>query len=118
MAQNYIQEGDRYEHVVAGSAVTSGALVTVGDMVGVALAAGAVGATVVVALEGVFEVPKATGSGTGLTVGTTVYRDGSNNRVTATATNNKAVGRVWKAAATTDATVEVKLCCLPAGPTA
>lgn len=115
MAQNYIQEGDRYEHVVSGADVTSGQLVTFGDTVGVALGAAKIGETVVVALEGVFEVAKATGSGTALSVGTTVYRDGTNNRVTATSTSNKAVGIVWKAAANGDATVQVKLWRLPAG---
>jgi len=43
------------------------------------------------------------------TVGTILYWDDTNNVVTATATGNKAIGKVVRAAATTDPTVRIRM---------
>lgn len=91
------------------AAVALGAVVVQGDLVGVAdrpIAANALGA---LAVQGIFSFPKATGTDTALTVGTKVYWDATNSRVTATASTHKYVGKVAKAAANGDAEVEVLL---------
>lgn len=77
MATNYVQEG-RYIDYTPSGAVTSGELLEIGSLYGVAMAA-STGATqpVSVALEGVYEVPKTTGAGTALTVGAPAYFDAS-----------------------------------------
>jgi predicted RecA/RadA family phage recombinase len=114
MAQNYIESGEVKDHVLSGT-VASGAVVEIGDMVGVALGKGVSGDTVSVALEGVFEVPKVTGSGKAFTLGQKVYSKGDGN-VTPDATdggspavNYKLAGYAWIAASTSATTVQVKL---------
>jgi predicted RecA/RadA family phage recombinase len=91
------------------SAVAAGAVVVQGDLVGIAvhdLEANKLGNLDV---DGHFEFDKATGGGTALTVGATVFWDATNSRVSATASVGKKAGVVTQAAATTDATVRVKL---------
>ncbi len=62
MATNFKQDGAVLDHV-AGGAIASGAIVPMGDSVSVALvAAAASGDVISVATEGVFEVPKTTGT--------------------------------------------------------
>lgn len=114
MAQNYIESGEVKDHVLSGT-VTSGAIVEIGDMVGVALGSGVSGDTVAVALEGVFEVPKVTGSGKSFTLGQKVYSNGAGS-VTPSATDGgspavdyKLAGYAWIAASTSATTVQVKL---------
>ena len=68
------------------------------------LAAGELGA---LAVDGVFDFAKNTG--VAYTVGTILYWDDTNNVVTATATGNKQIGKVVRAAATTDTTVRMRL---------
>lgn len=60
MAKNYVQDGDVIQWTNGtGAAVASGQLVKVGNILGVALVAIAIGATGSVAIEGVFSaVPK------------------------------------------------------------
>ena len=57
MADNYLQRGDVIQYT-AGADITSGAVVKVGALLGVALADIANGATGPVAIRGVFTVPK------------------------------------------------------------
>lgn len=61
MATNFIQPGDVIDHVAAAN-ITSGQVVKIGNILGVALADIANGATGSVAIRGVFEVPKASGA--------------------------------------------------------
>jgi predicted RecA/RadA family phage recombinase len=89
------------------SAVAVGDVIVQGDLVGVAcrpLAANEPGA---LAVTGVYDFLKATN--VAYTVGTILYWDDTNNIVTTTATGNKQIGKVTKAAATTDTTVRVRL---------
>lgn len=59
MAKTYLQIGDALNYVNAGGAtIVSGTMVRVGAMLGVAVADIAVGATGVLALTGVWELPK------------------------------------------------------------
>jgi hypothetical protein len=61
------------------------------------------------AFEGLFDVPKATGAGSGIAAGTSVYWDATNKVATATATGNKLMGKTTLVAADADATVRVRL---------
>lgn len=114
MAQNYIESGEVKDFVLSGT-VTTGSVVEIGDMVGVALKSGVSGDTIAVALEGVFEVPKVTGSGKAFTLGQKVYSKGDGNVTPSAddggspATAYKLAGYAWTAATTTATTVQVKL---------
>ena len=88
-------------------AVAAGDVIVQGDLVGVAcrpLAANEPGA---LAVTGVFDFAKATN--VAYTMGTILYWDDTNNIVTTTATGNKQLGKVVRAAATTDPTVRVRM---------
>ena len=61
MASNYIQPGEVIDFT-AGSTIASGAVVAIGQMLGVALGDIANGATGSVQIQGVFEVPKVSGA--------------------------------------------------------
>jgi predicted RecA/RadA family phage recombinase len=92
-----------------GSDVALGAVVVQGDLVGIAdrpLPANKLGA---LAIAGIFSMPKATGTGTALTVGAKVYWDASTSKVTGTASTNVYVGKVVAAAGTSDSAVQVLL---------
>jgi predicted RecA/RadA family phage recombinase len=105
MAQNYIESGDVKDFTLSGT-VASGALVAIGDMVGVALSAGVSGQTIGVRLSGVFEVAKAAGA---ITIGAKLYLASGAVTTTDNSGANKFVGYAWTAAASGDATVQVKL---------
>lgn len=114
MAQNFIESGDIKDFTLSGT-VASGAVVEIGSMVGVALGSGVSGDTVAVALTGVFEVAKVTGSGKSFALGQKVYSKGDGN-VTPDATdggspavNYKLAGYAWTTATTSATTVQVKL---------
>ncbi len=63
MAKNFIQPGEVIDWTNGtGSAVASGAVVAIGQMLGVALVGIANGATGSVQIKGVFEVPKVSGA--------------------------------------------------------
>lgn len=101
-----IQAGKVFHHTVTDNPVTNGQLLLINRMVGVALADGAIGETIAVALDGVFEVPCAL---TGAVVpGQAMGIDDSGNAVIA----NGAVyciGHAWEAAAVSATSIEVKL---------
>lgn len=108
MARNVIKSGV-YVDIVAPSAVTSGDFVVAGDLFGVAMDTAAAGETVALCTLGEAVLPKA--SGQALALGAVAYWDGTNKRVTSTATGNKRIGVVTRAAAASDATVTVRVCC-------
>jgi predicted RecA/RadA family phage recombinase len=62
MATNYVQKGDVIQWTNGGSAVEAGAVVKVGQILGVALVDIAGSATGSVAIRGVFTVPKVSGA--------------------------------------------------------
>jgi len=102
----YVHEGD-YIDYTPGSAIAAGDVVVQGDLVGVAkgdIAAGKLGA---IAMTGVFDFAKNTG--VAYSVGTILYWDDTNNVVTTTASGNKQLGKVVRAAASADTTVRVRL---------
>lgn len=104
-----VQKGNSIDYT-PGSAVAVGAVVAIGSVgVGVAdrpIAANELGSLVV---DGVFEFPKATGTGTALSFGAKVYWDATNSVVTTTSSGNVLAGYVVAAAGTADAVVRVKL---------
>ena len=102
----YIQEGHYIDHTPV-SALASGDVVVQGDLVGVTVRPIAAGELGSLAVDGVFDFTKNTG--VAFTVGTILYWDDTNNVVTATATGNKAIGKVVRAAATTDPTVRIRI---------
>jgi predicted RecA/RadA family phage recombinase len=99
------QDGDKWDYT-PGSAVAVGAVVVLNDTIAVAdrpIAANTLGA---VAVEGVFELPKATGA---IGQGAVVYWDSTNSNVTTTATGNKRAGKAAKAADSADASAWVAI---------
>ena len=102
----FLSDGRYIDHTPAG-ALATGDVVVQGELVGVVtrpLAAGEAGA---LAVDGVFDFAKS--AGVAYTVGQILYWDDTNNVVTVTATGNKQIGKVVKAAATTDTTVRMRL---------
>jgi predicted RecA/RadA family phage recombinase len=91
--------------------VAAGDVIVQGELVGVArldIKAGVIGA---LAVEGVFDFPKAVGVGTALTTGTDVFWDEAALEATsnAAAGANKGIGRVVRDAGDNDALVRVRL---------
>jgi len=106
----FIHDGKSIDHT-PGSAVNAGDVVVQGELVGVAkldIAAAALGA---LAVEGVFDFPKATGGGTAITAGANVYWDVADTEAKTDdeSAANKLIGKVVKAAADADTTVRVRL---------
>ncbi|RLS53624.1 MAG: DUF2190 family protein [Planctomycetota bacterium] len=102
----FAHEGAAIDHTPVAD-VSSGDVIVQGDLVAVArfdIKAGVQGA---LAVFGVFDFLKATN--VAYTVGTILYWDDTNNQVTATATGNKQIGKVTRAAATTDTTVRIRM---------
>lgn len=104
----FIQEGRAIEYT-PGSAVTSGQVVLLNDLVGVARTPIEANKLGTLAIAGVFDFPKATGASTAIALGTSCYWDNTNQRATTTASGNKLIGKCVKAAADADATVRIKL---------
>jgi predicted RecA/RadA family phage recombinase len=94
-----------------GAAVAAGAVVVQTDLVGVAkvdIPANTPGA---LSVTGVFDFPKATGVGTAIAVGASVYWDVAEQvaKTNAEAGANKLIGKTVAAAGDNDATVRVRL---------
>lgn len=104
--QNYKQAGEIMT-VPAPAAVASGDFVVVGAFFGVAQAAAASGADVNIVREGVFTLPKATG--TAWTKGDKLYWDAGASKFTKTAGGNLAVGVAAADAASGDTTGDVSI---------
>lgn len=106
MTAKYYQQGKTLDYT-ANTAVSNGDVVSLTTRIGVAgndIAAGETGALHV---EGVFEMPKA--SGEAIDLGAAVYWDAANEAITATADGNIPAGYAVAAAAASDTTVLVKL---------
>jgi hypothetical protein len=110
MANNFIQDGDVLDIVVSAT-TTSGTPVLRGTRLTIPLKSGVSGDTIAHAVEGVFEITKATGAGTGLTVGAIAYWDDTAKKVTGSASGNTAIGWAVEDAGTAVATAKVKLYC-------
>jgi len=102
----FIQEGKYIDHTPVG-ALASGDVVVQGDLVGITLRPIAAGELGSLAVDGVFDFTKNTG--VAYTVGTILYWDDTNNVVTTTSAGNKQIGKVVRAAGTTETSVRVRL---------
>lgn len=102
-------EGLRVDYTPSAN-TAAGAVVVVQKMVGIATTPIAANTLGVLDVEGVFEFPKATGTGKAIALGKTVYwHASSTNQANETATGGTKLGYVIKAASDTDSTVLVKL---------
>jgi predicted RecA/RadA family phage recombinase len=104
----FVQEGGAVDYTPSAD-VAAGDVVVQGDLVGVAgrpIAANALGA---LAVGGVFEFPKATGTGKAIAAGKKVYWDATNKQATETSSGNTFLGKTIAATADADATVRVRL---------
>jgi len=107
--KNYVQDG-KYIEFTAGATITSGQLVQVGDLHGVAVTDVANGATGTLALEGVFTLPKLTAaSGDATTAGGPVYFSSGSVSGTDSSGARKKVGYALAVAAQAATTVRVLL---------
>jgi predicted RecA/RadA family phage recombinase len=108
--KNLVADGKVLKYKVTAATVNSGDVLIIGKMVGIAVTDGAAGDTIAVAIDGVFSLPK--GSGT-LAQGVQAYVNVAEGTgaitIVGTATGNTFAGYVWADAASSDATVDVKL---------
>jgi predicted RecA/RadA family phage recombinase len=108
MATNYIQPGDVLTLTAPSGGVTAGAAVKIGSLIVVPTSSAAQTLPFEGALSGVFTLAKATG--TAWTVGATLYFDTANaNFVTAQSATACRAGHAVAAAASGDATGQVRL---------
>lgn len=110
MQATFIHDGASIDYTPVAN-VAAGAVVVQGELVGVtkmSIAAGALGA---LAVEGVFDFPKATGASTAIAAGANVYWDATNGVATTDADSgaNKPLGKTVRAAVDADATVRVRM---------
>ena len=104
----FLGEGRAIDYTPSAD-VAAGDVVVQGDLVGVARSPIPANTAGSLAIVGFFDMPKATGTSSGIAVGTKVYWDSTNKVVTATASTNKYLGKTAKAAVDADATVRVRL---------
>ncbi|MDZ4797419.1 MAG: DUF2190 family protein [Bryobacteraceae bacterium] len=104
--KNFIMKGDTVS-VTAPYTVTSGMLVLVGSIFGVAVNDAANGAPAELTTKGVFDVPKT--SALAINAGDLVYLDDVNHVVNKTAAAQKLVGVAMEAAVNPSAIVRVRL---------
>ena len=104
----YFQRGEAIDYPVAsnGTALEAGEIIVVGTKIGVCGCDIAKGETGSVHVEGVFEMPKASGA---ITIGAAVYWDATNKNITTTSSSNTLAGYAVAAAGADDTTVLVKI---------
>lgn len=103
--KNCIADGDVFDYTASGT-ITSGQVVIMGDIGGIAVTSGVSGDVIAVNVCGVYSVTKLTTSGNVFAQGAKVYHDGSTATIVDTDTF---LGYAYKAAVQADATVQVKL---------
>jgi predicted RecA/RadA family phage recombinase len=104
--KNYVQLGDTLT-MPSPADVTSGAVVIVGALIGIASGDALSGADLDLVTRGVFTVPKVNAQAIGL--GAVVYYDSTTKLATTTASGNTRLGIATAAAANPSASVNVKL---------
>lgn len=106
----FVHSGEHIDHTPS-STLTAGAVVVQGELVGIVktdIPANTLGS---IAVSGVFDFPKATGSSTARTAGQLHYWDAGAQLAVTTANSgaNKLLGPAIAAAADGDATVRIRL---------
>ena len=104
--KNYIQPGD-YVEIVASAAISSGDMVVIGELHGVAAKDAAIGEKVNLHTVGVYSLPKKTGSGKALDLGDHVHFDSSEQKCDVS--GGAIIGVCVEAAADGASSVKVKL---------
>lgn len=108
MAKNFIQQGASIIwHNSTATAVASGQLVKIEDLIGVALVDIPSGASGAVGTSGVFEVPAVNDAA--ITQGAKVYYDASSGKMTPTDTDNTWAGFAWAEKTQAGTVVQVRL---------
>ena len=106
--KNYVQEGE-YLEIVAPYDRTAGQGVLVGRLFGICVDDVLSGNPVTIDTGDVFDITKATGTGTGAAQGVRAYWDDTAKAITAVSTNNVLVGVFAVTAADGDAVARVRL---------
>ena len=106
----FIQDGASIDYT-PGSAVAAGDVVVLADLIGISkrpIAANELGS---LSVEGVFDLPKATGVGTAIAAGAIVYWDVGDSEAKEDSESgaNKQLGKAVAAAGDNDSTVRVRL---------
>ncbi|MGP1394172.1 MAG: DUF2190 family protein [Inquilinaceae bacterium] len=104
--KNYIQPGNVLT-VAAPAALSSGAVVAVGKLIGIAATDAALGAEVEASVEGVFAVPKTAANV--VATGDQLYWNAGAGEMTTTATGNTKAGFAAAPAGAGVATVRIRL---------
>jgi predicted RecA/RadA family phage recombinase len=104
--KNFIAKGIVID-VVLAAIIASGGCLLVGKMFGVAQKAGAIGDTVGLVTEGVFDLPYSVAATVG--VGDAIYWDDTAKNVTKTVGSNVKIGYAVAAAASSAALLRVKI---------
>lgn len=102
---NYVQPGNVIPVTLAAN-ISSGDALAIGTVVGVATCSGVIGQVVNFSLEGVYELPKASGA---MTIGAVLYWDATANNLTTTALNNTEAGICFEGVGSSATTVKIKL---------
>jgi len=110
MSVFFVHDGNSIDYTPAAD-VAAGDVIVQGDLVGVAkldIPADVLGA---LAVTGVFDFPKATGVGTAIAAGATVYWDVADTEAKEDSETgaNKLIGKTIQAATDDDATVRVRM---------
>jgi predicted RecA/RadA family phage recombinase len=112
MAQTYIQPGETLDYTVPAGGVTSGDVVVLTDLIGIALVTGVENDVVSVGVTGVYEMDKAANT---VTIGQKLYYDEDNEQLTTSSEGGSPwgdlvlAGYAAEAAASGVATVKCKL---------
>ncbi len=107
MAKNYVQPGEHLT-IQSDAAVSSGDLVVRGDLIGAALGDAATGEDLVVAVDGVWELPKDTLSP--VTIGDILYTDAAASPLhSVPITDDKSAGLAVQSAGTAAETIQCLL---------
>ncbi|AEI76546.1 hypothetical protein CNE_1c11910 [Cupriavidus necator N-1] len=104
--KNFVQKGDTLT-LTPAAAVASGEAILVGKIFGVAVTAVAINTPGEFVTEGVFDITAL--STDTASVGTVLYWDSTNKRLTTTSTSNTRVGVAVAAKANGDTTARIKL---------
>ena len=109
MIATFVQKGDAIDYTPVAD-VAAGAVIVVGDLVGVAKQAILADKLGSLSLVGVFEVPKLIGDGLEITVGSVCYWDATNQEATESNGGgaNKRMGHCARYAGDTEETVRVR----------
>lgn len=108
MATNLIEEGKQVA-MVAQAATVKGRLVVWNAMFGIPIANAASAENVVLALGGVWSMDKMNAASNSFAVGSNVYWDATNSKVTQSATSNTRIGVAVEAAGNTATIAKVRL---------